>query len=104
MAAASAAMRYEEASALHDLLHTVEEMGEKQKMAAAEGSDTDILAYYAEPPLLAAAYWLWGERAGWPLRLAGAAYALLACALAYRFAGEFQRTETIRRWTRRWLR
>jgi excinuclease ABC subunit C len=28
-------------------------MGEKQKMAAAEGSDTDILAYYAEPPLVA---------------------------------------------------
>ncbi len=51
--AASAAMRYEEAAALHDLLHTVEEMGEKQKMAAAEGSDTDILAYYAEPPLVA---------------------------------------------------
>ena len=51
--AASAAMRYEEAAALHDLLRTVEEMGEKQKMAAAEGSDTDILAYYAEPPLVA---------------------------------------------------
>jgi excinuclease ABC subunit C len=45
--------RYEEAAALHDLLHTVEEMGEKQKMAAAEGDDTDILAYYAEPPLVA---------------------------------------------------
>src|SRR5271154_6098535 len=29
---ASAATRYEEASALHALLHTVEEMGEKQKM------------------------------------------------------------------------
>jgi excinuclease ABC subunit C len=52
--AASSAMRYEEASALHDLLRTVEEMGEKQKMAAAEGSDTDILAFYAEPPLVAA--------------------------------------------------
>ncbi len=52
--AASAATRYEEAAALHDLLHTVEEMGEKQKMAAAEGSDTDILAFYAEPPLVAA--------------------------------------------------
>src|SRR5271168_3956854 len=45
--------RYEEASALHNLLHTVEEMGEKQKMAAAEGNDTDIFAYYAEPPLVA---------------------------------------------------
>jgi excinuclease ABC subunit C len=50
---ASAATRYEEASALHELLRTVEEMGEKQKMAAAEGSDTDILAYYAEPPMVA---------------------------------------------------
>jgi excinuclease ABC subunit C len=45
--------RYEEASALHSLLQTVEEMGERQKMAAAEGNDTDIFAYYAEPPLVA---------------------------------------------------
>jgi excinuclease ABC subunit C len=51
--AASAAMRYEEASALHELMRTVEELGEKQKMAAVEGSDTDIFAYYAEPPLVA---------------------------------------------------
>jgi excinuclease ABC subunit C len=53
METASAEMRFEEAAALHELLVTVEEMGEKQKMAAAEGSDTDIFAYYAEPPLLA---------------------------------------------------
>jgi excinuclease ABC subunit C len=46
-------MRFEEAAAALDLLKTVEEMGEKQKMAAAEGSDTDIFAYYAEPPLVA---------------------------------------------------
>jgi excinuclease ABC subunit C len=52
--AASGLMRFEEAAALHELLRTVEELGEKQKMAAAEGSDTDILAYYAEPPLVAA--------------------------------------------------
>ncbi len=51
--AASAGMRYEEAAALHDLVRTVEEMGEKQKMAAAEGADTDIFAHYAEPPLIA---------------------------------------------------
>ena len=31
----------------------MEEIGEKQKMAAAEGDDTDIFAYYAEPPLVA---------------------------------------------------
>jgi excinuclease ABC subunit C len=45
--------RYEEASALNDLLRTVDEMGEKQKMAAAQGDDTDIFAYYAEPPMVA---------------------------------------------------
>jgi len=50
---ASQATRYEEAAALHNLLHTVEEVAEKQKMAAAEGDDTDIFAYYAEPPLVA---------------------------------------------------
>src|SRR5439155_5556738 len=51
--AASQAQRYEEASALHELLQTVEEVGEKQKMAAVEGGDTDIFAYYAEPPMVA---------------------------------------------------
>ena len=50
----SSETRYEEASALNDLLRTVDEMGEKQKMAAAQGDDTDIFAYYAEPPLVAA--------------------------------------------------
>jgi excinuclease ABC subunit C len=50
---ASQELRYEEAAALHELLQTVEEMGEKQKMAAAEGADTDIFAYHAEPPLVA---------------------------------------------------
>jgi len=49
----SSETRYEEAAALHSLLETVEEMGEKQKMAALEGNDTDIFAYYAEPPLVA---------------------------------------------------
>jgi excinuclease ABC subunit C len=53
MASASAEMRYEEAAALHHLIQTVEEHGEKQKMATVEGSDTDIFAYYAEPPLVA---------------------------------------------------
>jgi excinuclease ABC subunit C len=51
--AASTAMRYEEAAGLVELLRTVEEAGERQKMAAAENNDTDILAYYAEPPLVA---------------------------------------------------
>jgi len=53
MEAASAEMHYEEAAALHDVIRTVEEMGERQKMAAADGADTDIFAYHAEPPLVA---------------------------------------------------
>ncbi len=51
--ALSAEMRFEEAAALHELIKTVDELGEKQKMAAVEGNDTDIFAYYAEPPLVA---------------------------------------------------
>jgi excinuclease ABC subunit C len=50
---AAEAMRYEEAGNLRDLLATVEEIEEKQKMAAAGDGDTDMLAYYAEPPLVA---------------------------------------------------
>lgn len=54
MEAAAGDLRFEEAAGLRDLLATVEEMEEKQKMAAAEGDDIDIFAYYAEPPLVAA--------------------------------------------------
>ncbi len=54
MQEASDATRFEEAGALRDLIATVEEMEEKQKIAAAEGENIDILAYYAEPPLVAA--------------------------------------------------
>jgi excinuclease ABC subunit C len=46
-------MRFEEAGKLRDLISTVEEMEQKQKMAAAEGDDADIFAFYAEPPLVA---------------------------------------------------
>ncbi len=53
MQQASDAMRFEEAAALRDLLSTVEEMDERQKMAAARGDDIDIFAAYAEPPLVA---------------------------------------------------
>ena len=53
MESAAEATRYEEAAGIRDLISTVEEMAERQKMAAAEGDDTDILAYYAEPPLVA---------------------------------------------------
>jgi excinuclease ABC subunit C len=50
---ASLDTRYEEAAAIHDLARTVEELGEKQKMASTDGGDTDIFAYYAELPLIA---------------------------------------------------
>ena len=53
MELASAEMRFEEAGGMRDLLTTVEEMDQKQRIAAAEGENTDIFAYYAEPPLLA---------------------------------------------------
>jgi excinuclease ABC subunit C len=46
-------LRFEEAAALRDLVSTVEELDERQKMAAAEGDNTDILAVHAEPPLVA---------------------------------------------------
>ncbi|MBM3775678.1 MAG: excinuclease ABC subunit UvrC, partial [Acidobacteria bacterium] len=54
MQRASEEMRFEQAAALRDLLATVEEMAERQKMASASGDDADILAGYAEPPLVAA--------------------------------------------------
>ncbi len=54
MEAAAEDLRFEEAAAFRNLITTVDEMEERQKMAAAEGDDTDILAFYAEPPLLAA--------------------------------------------------
>ncbi|MDQ2842929.1 MAG: excinuclease ABC subunit UvrC [Acidobacteriota bacterium] len=53
MRAASDDMRFEEAASLRNLITTVREMEQKQKMAAAEGDDIDIFAYHAEPPLVA---------------------------------------------------
>ena len=53
MREASDQMRFEEAGGLRDLLATVEEMEERQKMAAASGADIDIFACHAEPPLVA---------------------------------------------------
>src|ERR1035438_9128800 len=44
MAAASADTRFEEAAGLRDLIATVEEIEERQKMAAAKGDDVDIFA------------------------------------------------------------
>src|SRR5713101_420614 len=45
--------RYEEAAGYRDLLRTLAEMEERQKIAAASGDDTDVLAWYAEPPQVA---------------------------------------------------
>ena len=53
MQAASDEMRFEEAASLRDLIATVDEIEERQKMAAAKGDDVDIFAVYAEPPLVA---------------------------------------------------
>ena len=54
MLAASEAMEFERAARLRDLLSTVEEMKERQRVAAAEGADVDVYGVYAEPPLVAA--------------------------------------------------
>jgi excinuclease ABC subunit C len=54
MAKASGEERFEEAAGYRDLLRTIAEMEEKQKIAAAAGDDTDVLAWYAEPPQVAA--------------------------------------------------
>lgn len=54
MQKASDQLRFEEAAALRDLIATVEEIEQRQKMAAAEGEDADIIGFWAEPPLIAA--------------------------------------------------
>ena len=53
MNAAADEMRFEEAASFRNLMSTVREMEQKQKMAAIEGEDIDIFAYHAEPPLVA---------------------------------------------------
>jgi excinuclease ABC subunit C len=42
--------RFEAAAAVRDQIRTVEEIEQRQKIAAAQGDDTDVLAWYAEPP------------------------------------------------------
>ncbi len=54
MRQASGEMRFEQAAILRDAISTVEEMEQKQKMAAAQGDDADFFAFHAEPPLVAA--------------------------------------------------
>ena len=54
MMAASQQERFEEAAAYRDLLRTLEDIEERQRIASAQGDDTDVIGYYAEPPLVAA--------------------------------------------------
>jgi excinuclease ABC subunit C len=54
MAAAAEQELYEQAASYRDLLRTMEDIEQRQRIAAAQGDDTDVLAYYAEPPLVAA--------------------------------------------------
>ena len=54
MAAAAEKELFEQAAAYRDLLRTLEDIEERQRIAATQGDDTDVLAFYAEPPLVAA--------------------------------------------------
>jgi excinuclease ABC subunit C len=54
MAAAAEHELFEQAAAYRDLLRTLEDIEERQRIAAAQGDDTDVFAYYAEPPLVSA--------------------------------------------------
>jgi excinuclease ABC subunit C len=54
MLAAAEGERFEEAASYRDLLRTLDDIEERQRIASAHGDDTDVLAYYAEPPLVAA--------------------------------------------------
>ncbi len=53
MQRASDRLEFEQAAAIRDLVSTVEELDQRQKIAAADGQDIDIFGYYAEPPLVA---------------------------------------------------
>jgi excinuclease ABC subunit C len=53
MMEASETERFEQAAVYRDLLHTLTEIEERQKIVAAQGDDIDVLAWHAEPPLVA---------------------------------------------------
>lgn len=53
MTAAAEKELFEQAASYRDLLRTLEDIEERQRIAAIQGDDTDVLAYYAEPPLVA---------------------------------------------------
>ncbi len=54
MLAAAEKEQFEEAAGYRDLLRTLEDIEERQRIASAQGDDTDVLGYYAEAPLVAA--------------------------------------------------
>ncbi len=54
MGAAAEKELFEQAASYRDLLRTLEDIEERQRIAAAQGDDTDVLAFHAEPPLVAA--------------------------------------------------
>jgi len=54
MTAAAEKELFEQAASYRDLLRTLEDIEERQRIAAAQGDDTDVLAYHAETPLVAA--------------------------------------------------
>jgi len=54
MASAAEKELFEQAAVYRDLLKTLEDIEERQRIASAQGDDTDVLGYYAEPPLVAA--------------------------------------------------
>ena len=60
--------------------------GDSLPLAAAQVLKQGAVLYrdvwFDKPPLVAWIYLLWGAVPGWPLRLAGAVYSLLACWLA----------------------
>lgn len=54
MMAAAEQELFEQAASYRDLLRTLEDIEERQRIAAAQGDDTDVVGYYAEAPLVAA--------------------------------------------------
>jgi excinuclease ABC subunit C len=53
MQAAADATEFEQAAAIRDLISTVEELKQRQRVAAAEGRDIDIFGVHAEAPFVA---------------------------------------------------
>jgi excinuclease ABC subunit C len=53
MEQAAAAEEYERAARYRDLISTVEQLQERQRMAAAEGDDADVFGYHYENGMLA---------------------------------------------------